>query len=173
MKKLLTAILSATAILFPLTTSANTTHKVEQSAVQPEKAKWDIAFSPLINYTATRRPATLENSVTYYFADVVTTNILGNVRAQIIKSDSAEKRDQDYAAYDKAKANEINFNDPSLNQQLVIGASWRNTFNKVLYDNVFYVIKDAEGNLFKLKFVSLMNEQGVRGYPVFEYALLK
>ena len=39
MKKLLTTILSATAILFPLTTSANTTHKVEQSAVQPEKAK--------------------------------------------------------------------------------------------------------------------------------------
>ena len=39
MKKLLTTILSATAILFPLTTSANTTHKVEQSTVQPEKAK--------------------------------------------------------------------------------------------------------------------------------------
>lgn len=39
MKKLLTTILSATAILFPLTTSANTTHKVEQSAVQPKKAK--------------------------------------------------------------------------------------------------------------------------------------
>ena len=39
MKKLLTTILSATAILFPLTTSANTTHKLEQSAVQPEKAK--------------------------------------------------------------------------------------------------------------------------------------
>ena len=39
MKKLFTTILSATAILFPLTTSANTTHKVEQSAVQPEKAK--------------------------------------------------------------------------------------------------------------------------------------
>ena len=39
MKKLLTTILSATAILFPLTTSANTTHKVEQSVVQPEKAK--------------------------------------------------------------------------------------------------------------------------------------
>lgn len=39
MKKLLTTIFSATAILFPLTTSANTTHKVEQSAVQPEKAK--------------------------------------------------------------------------------------------------------------------------------------
>ena len=39
MKKLLTTILSATAILFPLTTFANTTDKVEQSAVQPEKAK--------------------------------------------------------------------------------------------------------------------------------------
>lgn len=39
MKKLLTTILSAAAILFPLTTSANTTHKVEQSAVQLEKAK--------------------------------------------------------------------------------------------------------------------------------------
>ena len=39
MKKLLTTILSATAILFPFTTSANTTDKVEQSAVQPEKAK--------------------------------------------------------------------------------------------------------------------------------------
>ena len=39
MKKLLNTILSATAILFPLTTSANTTHKLEQSAVQPENAK--------------------------------------------------------------------------------------------------------------------------------------
>ena len=39
MKKLLTTILSATVLLFPLTTSANTTDKVEQSAVQPEKAK--------------------------------------------------------------------------------------------------------------------------------------
>ena len=39
MKKLLTTILSATAILFPLTTFANTTDKVERSAVQPEKAK--------------------------------------------------------------------------------------------------------------------------------------
>ena len=39
MKKLLTTILSATVLLFPLTTSANTTDKVEQSAIQPEKAK--------------------------------------------------------------------------------------------------------------------------------------
>ena len=39
MKKLLTTILSTTAILFPLITSANTTDKVEQSTVQPEKAK--------------------------------------------------------------------------------------------------------------------------------------
>ena len=39
MKKLLTTILSATVLLFPLTTSANTTDKVEQSAVQSEKAK--------------------------------------------------------------------------------------------------------------------------------------
>ncbi|MDO4881260.1 MAG: HmuY family protein [Capnocytophaga sp.] len=140
--------------------------------VQPEKTKWDISFTGLTNYTATAEPATLENSITYYFADMVITNLHGNTRAQIINT-TAENRDKEYKEYSKAKASEINFDDASLANQLVIGSSWRNTFGGKLIDTVFYVIKDADGNLYKLKFLDFKNEKGERGYPVFEYELLQ
>ena len=34
-------------------------------------------------------------------------------------------------------------------------------------------IQDGDGNFFKLKMKALKNDAGERGYPVFEYELLK
>ena len=45
--------------------------------------------------------------------------------------------------------------------------------DKVLIDNIFYVIKDPNGNIYKLKFTGLLNNNGARGYPEFKYELLK
>ncbi|WP_304038343.1 HmuY family protein, partial [Mesonia mobilis] len=41
-----------------------------------------------------------------------------------------------------------------------------------IFNNIFYVIEDPEGNLYKLRFTAMMNQNGVRGYPSFEYSLL-
>ena len=37
----------------------------------------------------------------------------------------------------------------------------------------FFVIKDANGNFYKVLFRALKNDLGERGYPVFEYKLLQ
>ena len=44
--------------------------------------------------------------------------------------------------------------------------------DKVLIDNIFYIIKDPNGNYYKLKFTALLNDKGVRGFPEFKYKLL-
>ncbi len=139
--------------------------------VQPEKTKWDISFTGLTNYTA-MGPG---QEITYYFADMVINNLYGGVRVHKVTTTEANKRDVEYEAFNKAKANEIDFNDNKLAHQLGIGSSWRKAGPKgtVVSDNVFYIIKDADGNLYKLKFLAITNDNGERGYPVFEYALLK
>jgi hypothetical protein len=55
--------------------------------------------------------------------------------------------------------------------QRVIGANWRDVFNG-LFNERFYIIQDTDGNTYKLKFTSMVNENGVRGYPKFEYQIL-
>ena len=139
--------------------------------VQPEKTKWDISFTGLTNYTA-MGPG---QEITYYFADMVINNLYGGVRVHKVIATEANKRDAEYEAFNKAKANEIDFNDNKLAHQLGIGSSWRKAGPQgtVVSDNVFYIIKDANGNLYKLKFLAITNDNGERGYPVFEYALLK
>ncbi|WP_262510179.1 HmuY family protein [Polaribacter butkevichii] len=42
-----------------------------------------------------------------------------------------------------------------------------------LKDNVFYVVNDTDGNLYKLQFLALTNEAGERGHPEFIYSLLQ
>ena len=63
------------------------------------------------------------------------------------------------------------------NDQRGIGSSWRNGggpgVEPSLKDNVFYIVNDTDGNLYKLKFLALTNESGERGHPEFVYALLQ
>ena len=58
-----------------------------------------------------------------------------------------------------------------------IGSSWRNGGGPgtlpSLKDNVFYIVNDTDGNLYKLKFLALTNDNGERGYPKFVYNLLQ
>ena len=63
------------------------------------------------------------------------------------------------------------------NDRRTIGSSWRNGGGPgtlpSLKDNVFYIVNDTDGNLYKLKFLALTNENGERGYPEFVYSLLQ
>jgi len=156
--------------------------------VQPQKDKWDLNFTVFTNYFS------MGQTVTYVFADFVTTNIHGNTRVykmEFFKTDAngeIEKdangfpirdevaRDASYDSFTASSVEEAKFTESSSDQR-IIGGSWRGGggpgSTTSIYNHVFYVVKDADGNLYKLKFLQLTNEQGVRGYPAFQYELLK
>lgn len=140
--------------------------------VQPKKADWDLSFTGITNYTSARQNGTFDEAITYYYADMVLNNIHNGTKVHRIKT-TVESRDKEYTEYTKSKAQQINFNDAKLNNQLSIGDSWRSTFKGGLLGDIFYVLKDSQGNLFKIKFLAFTNEKKERGHPVFEYELLK
>ena len=79
------------------------------------------------------------------------------------------------ADFTKAKVVEASF-DASATDQRIIGSNWRNgggpgTLPSVRTDR-FYVIKDVVGNYYKIRFLAMTNDAGVRGNPVVEYAIL-
>lgn len=137
-------------------------------SVQPEKNKWDLCYTALTNYTGN----SMQTAVLYFFTDLVLNNIHGNVRVYEVTATS-QTRDQVYADYNLATVEQDKFTQANLAHQMVIGSKWRSTLNRTVNDAKFYVVKDSDGNIFKVKFLALMNDAGERGNPVFEYELLK
>lgn len=132
-----------------------------QLFIQPEKKKWDLCFTVFTN--------TIDGSGSYVFADFVTHNNVGGVGAYEVAVTSGSGIE----AYNNFKASDI---DPAkfvYDDHRIIGANWRNpvgTNGLEVYGNRFYIIKDASGYYFKLRFTRL-TESGTkkRGHPQFEY----
>ena len=110
---------------------------------------------------------------------MIISNLHGDTKATILqatnnKEKSEEKRNAEYSAYTKEKALKINFSLEKYNNQMIIGRNWRdNQLGALIRNELFYLIKDGDGNYFKLKILSMKNDKGERGYPAFEYELLK
>lgn len=136
-------------------------------SVEPQKAKWDLNFTAFTNYLATG-----SGEVTYGFSDFIISNMKGGTQVyQVLVADGGS-----YADFTKAKVVESNFL-VSATDQRIIGASWRagggpGTLPSIKTDR-FYVVKDAAGNYYKIKFLAMTNDAGVRGYPTLEYAIVK
>ncbi|TWR28931.1 hypothetical protein FPZ43_11745 [Mucilaginibacter pallidiroseus] len=126
-------------------------------AVEPAKDRWDIVWTYSIYYTGT---------TPYAFSDLVFTNYLNNTQVAEVLTSSVT-----YAAYGEANIATTNF----AAGRNTIGSNWRATTGTVgVKTDRFYVVKDAAGNVYKLKFVSFTTQDGgVRGYPKIEYALVK
>ncbi|WP_397386110.1 HmuY family protein [Paenimyroides ceti] len=60
-----------------------------------------------------------------------------------------------------------------VQNQGVIGVDWRNVFDKVVHADRYYILKDIEGNYFKIRMLQMLNNNGERGFPKFEYQLIK
>ena len=138
--------------------------------VQPAKKQWDLAFSGFTNYYPSG-----DSEITYYFSDFISSNILGGTKVYMVTS-SSEEAAAEYEAFTKANVDETQFA-ASTTDQRIIGDTWREggsrTASPSIHDDRFYVVKDADGNLFKIRFLALLNDAGERGNPVFEYELLK
>lgn len=128
--------------------------------VAPEKTKWDIAWSYFGNVTNFGN-----GEVPYLFQDMIVQN--RNVQvAKVLTSFKA------YAAFTESDIATQIFN----SSQIGIGADWRSgggpTSGPAVRTDRYYIIKDAANNYYKVRFTSL-NDGGVRGYPSFEYVLIK
>ncbi|MEJ0057158.1 MAG: HmuY family protein [Bacteroidota bacterium] len=130
-------------------------------SVEPFKTKWDIAWTGFANTTNLGT-----GPVPYYFQDIILQNISGVQTVQVLTSTVT------YAAFAEANIAALTFGTNQIN----IGANWRSgggpgTAPAIRTDR-FYVIKDADGNYYKLKFTSLTTN-GERGKPSVEFALVK
>lgn len=136
--------------------------------VQPQKDKWDLSFTGFTNYYPYDG-----GEITYYFADFITTNLHGSTK--VYEMVISEDQMLSYEEFTIENVVEANFT-ASATDQRIIGANWRNgggpSSGPSIRDDRFYIIKDAAQNVYKLRFLTLTNDAGERGYPVFEYELL-
>lgn len=128
--------------------------------IEPEKNKWDIAwtyFSNSFDYGGVEVPFTYQDF------------ILQNRNVETVRVLTSDKAYEDFSEADIAP---LNFSGLQNN----IGAGWRSGggpgSSPYVYDNRYYIVKDGDNNYYKLRFTGMTNN-GERGYPAFEYALLK
>lgn len=123
-------------------------------SVEPEKAKWDIAWTHGVFLSGTPE-------YPYLFQDLV----FQNRSVQVARVLNTAK------AYDDFKEADI-AGQTFSSEAGTIGSSWRSTFPLAVGTTQYYIIKDGDNNYYKLKFTSI-NEGGIRGNPKIEYALVK
>ena len=133
-------------------------------SVEPAKADWDIVWGYSVYQTLFSGVL-----VPYNFSDLVFLNVLNGVTAAQVAT-----ADFTYAAFTEANltSSKVVF---SASRD-VIGSNWRITSGSPIgvKTDVFYLVKDGSGNIYKLKFNSFIsNDGGTRGKPVIEYKLVK
>ncbi len=133
--------------------------------IEPQKNRWDIAWTGFTNSTALGPPGS--PLIPYYFQDIVLQNRNSAETAQLLIANAGS-----YENFTEANLTGVLF----TSSQVGIGASWRSgggpgTAPAVRSDR-FYLAKDAEGNIYKLRFTAL-TQDGQRGRPQIEFALLK
>ena len=139
--------------------------------VTPKKKDWDICYTTTTGWLTQQYNA--QNTVTFY-PDIIVTNLHGGTRATFFAlAPSLEERDKFYSQYTLEKAKKLDLSKPKYETQIVIGKNWRDMINGGIIRNTYFAIQDGDGNFFKLKIKAFKNDAGDRGYPVFEYELLK
>jgi hypothetical protein len=127
--------------------------------VEPQKKKWDIAWTYFSNTT------NFGGEVPYLFQDIV----LQNRNVQVAKVMTTTKA---YADFTEADIAAQTFS----SSQIGIGADWRSgggpSSPPAVRADRYYIIKDGDNNYYKLKFTA-MTQNGERGYPAVEFALVK
>ncbi len=137
--------------------------------VQPKRKGWDIGFTTFTNEVFY---GTGESGGSYIFADFVVTNTMDGVGAYTVVVPGGVNTDQYYSNF---KSSDIEVSRFIFNDQRAIGDKWRTTTGAngaQVYGDRFFIIKDAEGFFFKLRFNKMTNDKGERGYPEFEYEIL-
>lgn len=132
-------------------------------SVEPRTKSWDFSWSYSTSNSGLNTP--------YWVQDFVAINKFGGVTAAQILTSTVS-----YTDFKEANIAAVTF----ANTTDVIGTKWRaaaapgSTTPAGVRTDRFYVIKDASGNVYKLKFISYTStDGGERGKPKLEYELVK
>jgi HmuY protein len=134
--------------------------------VQPEKTKWDLMWSYSVfqsNFGA--------GIVPYNFSDLIALNHLSGVQVKEKIYANATAAAEAYNAFNKDSVNATTL----ITGRWAIGSSWRSTQPATgAKTDRFYLIKDANGNYYKLKCLAMGvgGDGGTRGKPEFKYDLI-
>jgi hypothetical protein len=137
---------------------------------QPQKAKWDLVWTYSVFHTDFGG-----GLVPYNFSDLIAVNNLSNVQVKEERYSDATAASAAYAAYNKDSVNAAS--NAVVAGRWTIGSNWRSTAPPTpvgAYPNRFYLIKDGNGNYYKLKCLSMGagTDGGTRGKPRFQYDLI-
>jgi len=129
--------------------------------VAPPKGQWDIMMTTFFNEFDNQGEV-----LSFKFKDFSLTN------HQYVKSVSVAG---DQTAFDAFTIDDV-AGLALANDRLAVGSSWRlfdfTTNEFAINNDIFYIIEDADGNVYKLKFTKMLNDQGERGNPEFIYEIL-
>lgn len=131
----------------------------------PDQGVWDICFSVLTNLVNNPEGGYLTS---YIFADMALLNLSAGVAAYEVRTPLGQG-EKVYSEFDHSK---IEIARLRSDDQRVIGSGWRTTTGPngaEVFQDRFYVLRDAEGFFFKIRFLRMKNPEGQRGFPEFEF----
>lgn len=130
------------------------------SNVEPKAKEWDIQYGYSTYNSGLNTP--------YWFQDFILLNYIGGAEAAEVATSTVT-----YDNYAESHIASTTF----LKTRDAIGSKWRVTSGAAVgvTKDKFYVIRDPEGNVYKLKAVNagLGTDGGERGKPVIEFKLVK
>ncbi len=133
-------------------------------SVEPAKDSWDIMYS---TYTTSLNLGGPGLDIPYGFNDYIIINRNNTEVAMVMIEDIG------YDAFTATNATSIEF----VSDIDAIGSSWRQgggpDSGPQLFDDRFFVIRDADGLLYKFRFTRLTSASGERGYPEFTFEIVE
>lgn len=135
------------------------------AAAEPATEAWDIQFPSVFSYYGPFSGTTA--GVT--FSDYAVHNTLGDVGLyRVVIADGVPS----YSEFNMTNVDESLLD---YDNRGIIGSDWRvSGFSgpPTVKDDRYYVLKDASGNYYKLRFTAVLSPEGTRGYPQFVYEKL-
>ena len=132
-------------------------------AVEPSKTEWDLVYGTHIEYAFNQEGEPLP----YGFKDYITIN-RNDVEVAMVMT-----ADMEYDVFSSSNVSSLTF----ATEINAIGSSWRQgggPFSEpALLDDRYYVIRDTENNVYKLRFTSLEDPVEGRGFPEFIFELVQ
>lgn len=127
-------------------------------SVEPPKTTWDLLFTQYTTLVTQQSTGIVEN----YSVNGALLNPYKVVAAREFNKPFTDIIFSDLTGYNYTP------------QRDIIGYDWKDfDFDLsvyIIFPNRSYIIRDVEGNYYKLRFTSFTNQDGVRGYPTFEVA---
>lgn len=136
--------------------------------IQPPKMNWDLCFTVFVNQVNDNNG---NSQGTYIFSDFVVTNTMAETGAYEVIS-TANGALEEFNNFTSSEVDPSNF---IYDDHRAIGDKWRQIPGAIVRNDRFYVLKDPNGVLFKVRFISMTkvreNDPSFieRGHPVLEY----